>query len=337
MKNQILYLGNQLSNHGYNKTTIETLGLQLEQEGFSVIYASNKKSFPLRMLDMMWSVIANRKQISYILIDTYSTKAFWYAFVCSQLARVLKIKYNPILHGGDLPNRLKNNPKLSQMLFANAYKNVAPSGYLKQVFENKGFSNVVHISNTIQIENYEFKKRENFHPKLLWVRAFASIYNPKMAVKVLAELQKMYPNASLTMVGPDKDGSLETTKQFADSINIQVNFTGKLAKEEWWKLAAEHDVFINTTHFDNTPVSVMEAMALGLPVVTTNVGGIPFLLSNKENAILVDDDNAIAMTNAIQKIIENPIDAMRLVNNARCFIEKMDWQIVKKHWFSLLE
>lgn len=337
MKNQILYLGNQLSNHGYNKTTIETLGLQLEQEGFSVIYASNKKSFPLRMLDMMWSVIANRKQVSYILIDTYSTKAFWFAFVCSQLARVLQIKYIPILHGGDLPNRLKNNPKLSQMLFANAYKNVAPSGYLKQVFENEGFSNVIHVPNTIQIENYEFKKRENFHPKLLWVRAFASIYNPKMAVKVLAELQKMYPNASLTMVGPDKDGSLETTKQFADSINIQVNFTGKLAKVEWWKLAAEHDIFINTTHFDNTPVSVMEAMALGLPVVSTNVGGIPFLLSNKENAILVDDDNAIAMTNAIQKIIENPIDAMRLVNNARCFIEKMDWQMVKKHWFSLLE
>ncbi len=337
MKNQILYLGNQLSNHGYNKTTIETLGLQLEQEGFSVIYASNKKSFPLRMLDMMWSVIANRKQVSYILIDTYSTKAFWYAFVCSQLARVLQIKYIPILHGGDLPNRLKNNPKLSQMLFANAYKNVAPSGYLKQAFENKDFSNVVHISNTIQIENYEFKKRENFHPKILWVRAFASIYNPKMAVKVLAELQKMYPNASLTMVGPDKDGSLEITKQFADSINIQVNFTGKLAKEEWWKLAAEHDVFINTTHFDNTPVSVMEAMALGLPVVSTNVGGIPFLLSNKENAILVDDDNAIAMTNAIKNIIENPIDAMRLVNNARFFIEKMDWQMVKKHWFSLLE
>ena len=79
---KLLYLGNRLSKHGFNKTTIETLGLHLEQEGFGVYYASNKKSFPFRMLDMMWSVVLYRKQVSYILIDTYSTKAFWYAFLC---------------------------------------------------------------------------------------------------------------------------------------------------------------------------------------------------------------------------------------------------------------
>ena len=155
---KLLYLGNRLSKHGFNKTTIETLGLQLEQEGFGVYYASNKKSFPFRMLDMMWSVVLYRKQVSYILIDTYSTKAFWYAFFCSQLARLLNIKYIPILHGGDLPNRLKNNPKLCQMVFANAHKNVAPSGYLKKAFESEGFTNVIYIPNSIEIEKYKFKE-----------------------------------------------------------------------------------------------------------------------------------------------------------------------------------
>ena len=101
-----------------------------------------------------------------------------------------------------------------------------------------------------------------------------------MAVKVLQQLQKQYPSATLTMVGPDKDGSLQTTKDFAKSLGITVNFSGQLTKEEWWELASKHDIFINTTHFDNTPVSVMEAMALGLPVVSTNVGGIPYLLTD---------------------------------------------------------
>ena len=334
---KLLYLGNQLSKYGFNKTTIETLGFQLEQEGFHVYYASNKKSFPLRMLDMMRSVIIYRKQVSYILIDTYSTKAFWYAFVCSQLARVLNIKYIPILHGGDLPKRLKNNPKLCQMVFANAYQNVAPSGYLKQAFENAGFTNVIHIPNSIEIDKYELKTRVELAPKLLWVRAFASIYNPEMAVKVLQQLQEKHPSASLTMVGPDKDGSLQTTKDFADSIGVAVNFTGQLAKEDWWKLASEHDIFINTTHFDNTPVSVMEAMTLGLPVVSTNVGGIPFLLSDNENALLVDDNDTKAMVESVQKLIENPEKAIFLANNARNFIEQMDWQVVKKQWADLLQ
>ncbi|MQP24780.1 glycosyltransferase [Flavobacterium sp. LMO8] len=333
---KLLYLGNQLSKHGFNKTTIETLGLQLEQEGFIVYFASDKKSFSLRMLDMMRSVICYRKQVSYILIDTYSTKAFWYALVCSQLARVLNIKYIPILHGGDLPNRLKNNPKLCRMVFANAYQNVAPSGYLKKAFENVGFKNVIHIPNSIEIDKYEFKSREKLTPKLLWVRAFASIYNPEMAIKVLFELQRKYPNTTLTMVGPDKDGSLQTTKAFADSLGISVTFTGQLSKEDWWELASEHDIFINTTHFDNTPISVMEAMALGLPVVSTNVGGIPYLLTDNENALLVNDNDVVAMTNSICYLLENQGKTKELTSNARTFIAQMDWNVVKEGWKQVL-
>ena len=333
---KLLYLGNKLSIHGFNKTTIETLGIQLEQEGYVVYYASNKKAFLFRLLDMMLAVFIYRKQVSYVLIDTYSTRAFWYSFVCSQLARVFNIKYIPILHGGNLPNRLQKKPKLCQMVFANAYQNIAPSGYLKQAFENAGFKNVIHIPNSIEIDKYELKTRVELAPKLLWVRAFASIYNPEMAVKGVQQLQEKYPSATLTMVGPDKDGSLQTTKAFAESIGVAVNFTGQLAKEDWWQLASEHDIFINTTHFDNTPISVMEAMALGLPVVSTNVGGIPYLLTDKENALLVSDNDDAAMTEAILDLLNDKVKANQLAKNARTFIEQMDWQVVKNEWKQIL-
>ncbi len=222
------------------------------------------------------------------------------------------------------------------MVFANAHKNVAPSGYLKQAFENAGFTNVIHIPNSIEIDKYELKTRVELTPKLLWVRAFASIYNPEMAVKVLQQLLEKHPSASLTMVGPDKDGSLKTTKDFADSIGVAVNFTGQLAKEDWWQLASEHDIFINTTHFDNTPISVMEAMALGLPVVSTNVGGIPYLLTDKENALLVSDNDVSKMTDAICSLLEDQQKASDLTLNARHFIEQMDWNVVKEEWKRVL-
>ena len=336
MMKRLLYIGNQLSKHGYNKTSIETLGVFLEVEGYHVIFTSSKKNQWFRMLDMVRVTLLKARKVDYILIDTYSTSSFWYAVVCSQIARVFKVKYVPILRGGDLPNRLKNNPKLCQMVFANAYQNVAPSGYLKQAFENAGFTNVIHIPNSIEIDKYELKTRDELTPKLLWVRAFASIYNPEMAVKVLKQLQEKHPSASLTMVGPDKDGSLQTTKAFAESIGVAVNFTGQLAKEDWWQLASEHDIFINTTHFDNTPISVMEAMALGLPVVSTNVGGIPYLLTDKENALLVSDNDDKAMTVAILDLLNDKVKANQLAKNARTFIEQMDWQVVKKEWKQIL-
>ena len=73
MKNQLLYLGNRLSKHGLNKTTIETLGLHLEHEDFSVFYASDKKSFPFRMMDMMKAVFQYSFFFYYIVLGTFST------------------------------------------------------------------------------------------------------------------------------------------------------------------------------------------------------------------------------------------------------------------------
>ena len=337
MKVRLLYLGNQLSKHGLNATTIETLGPELERLGFEMVYASSKKSFLFRLLDMLWATIAHRNKVSYILIDTYSTKAFWYAFLCAQFARLLKIKYIPILHGGNLPNRLKKNPKLSRRLFSNAYRNVAPSGYLKQAFDAEGFTNVVLIPNAIAKEKYTFKNRTNLLPKLLWVRAFATIYNPEMALRVLQQLQKAYPEATLTMVGPEKDGSLQTTKALAASLGLSVTFTGQLSKEAWWQLAAEHDIFINTTHFDNTPVSVLEAMALGLPVVSTAVGGIPYLITPDVTGKLVPDADTDAMVAAITELLQQQEQGQLLIQNARSFVAQMDWDVVKEKWVEVFK
>lgn len=332
---KILYIGNKLSVHGLNKTTVETLGKNLFREGFHVSTVSHKKNFIFRLIHMVWETFTCAK-VDFILIDTYSTKAFWYAFICSQIARIRKIKYIPILHGGDLPNRLQKNPNLCRSVFKNAYKNVAPSNFLKSEFERKGYSNVLYIPNSIELEKYNFKLREKIAPKLLWVRAFATIYNPKLAVKVLNKLKEKYPQASLTMVGPDKDGSMEVTRKYAQELGIEVNFTGKLSKEDWWKLAEHHDIFINTTHFDNTPVSVMEAMALGLPVVSTNVGGIPYLLTHGETAMLVDDNDLSQMVFAVENLLNDSSLTKKLSLEGRNLAKTWDWNEVKQQWHLLL-
>ena len=336
MKKRILYIGNQLHKHGFNKTSIETLGVFLAEEGYSVVYTSDKKNQVVRLFDMMMTTFFKAKKVDYILIDTYSTSSFWYAFFCSQIARFFKTKYIPLLRGGDLPNRLKNNPYLCKLIFNYSYVNVAPSNYLLEMFKSEGIRNVIFIPNSIELKAYQFKERTILQPKLLWVRAFASIYNPKMAVEVLKLVQEKYPEASLTMVGPDKDGSLLETKEFAKSLGLKVNFTGKLSKKEWTDLASEHDIFINTTHFDNTPVSVMEAMALGLPVVTTNVGGIPYMLTNQENALLINDGMSAEMVQAIESLLEENGLVERLTSTAKLIVYNMDWQKVKLKWEELL-
>jgi len=316
-KKKLLYIGNKLSKHGNTTTVIETLGLSLTQEGYQVVYASDKKNQIVRLLDMILVTFLNLSKVDYVIIDTYSTFSFNYALIISQICRLFHKKYIPILHGGNLPNRLVNSKFLSQLVFKNAHVNVAPSSYLMSAYADKGYDNVVFIPNTIEIDKYQFLERTYSEPKLLWVRSLAQLYNPKMAIEVASKLQSVFPNVQLCMVGPDKENLLQEYQQFAQSLEINVVFTGKLSKEDWVELSKKFNVFINTTHFDNTPVSVIEAMALGLPIVSTNVGGIPFLIENNHEALLVSDNNSEEMYCAVKELIENSDLRNSLVINAR--------------------
>ncbi len=252
-------------------------------------------------MHMAFSVIRYGNKVDYVLIDTYSTVNFWYAVFIGRLSQVFNIPYIPILRGGNLPDRLKKSPYSSQKLFNNSFCNVAPSSYLMKIFENHQFHNLEYIPNTIQIGNYPFKFRSDIKPKLLWVRAFASIYNPMMAIKTLEILLKDYPESELCMVGPNKDGSLESCKSY-----------------------------------DNTPISVIEAMALGLPVISTSVGGIPYLLEDKVDALLVADNSVSEMAEAIIYLLNNSDSVEAIAKNARSKVEEFDWERVQAHWENLL-
>jgi glycosyltransferase involved in cell wall biosynthesis len=332
----LLYIGNKLSKHGVTPTTIEILGPLLEQEGFVVSYSSSKKNKVLRFIAMIWSVFRYRN-VDVVLIDTYSTTNFWYAFATSQLCRLFGLKYIPILHGGNLAFRLKNNPKICQMIFKYSFQNVSPSLFLIEQFKLEGYENVIHIPNSIELGNYPFLERKKAKSNLLWVRSFAKIYNPMMAVEVFSDIKKKYPEATLCMVGPEKDGSLLHAKQKALDLKLDVLFTGKLSKQDWINKSSAYDIFINTTHFDNMPVSVIEAMALGMVIVSTDVGGIPFLLEDQKDAVLIPDGNVERMVEAIDKLIEDPEFFNKITTNARNKAILFDWEIVKHKWNTILK
>ena len=333
----ILYIGNNIKSKKTTATTIFTLNKLLKQEGFNIKIVSSIKIQFFRLLSMLWAIIRYRKQISYVLIDTYSTLNFFYAFFTSQLCRLLKLKYIPILHGGNLPKRLDNSSMLSRLIFSNSYLNIAPSKYLLEKFSAKGY-NTIFIPNVLEIKDYKFLERNIVNPKLLYVRSFSKIYNPEMAIKVLDMLIETYPNALLCMVGPEKDESLQLCKSLVKSLKLEnrVEFTGILPKRQWHKKSEDFNIFINTTNVDNTPVSVMEAMALGLPIVSTNVGGMPYLISDKKDGLLVKKNDADKMVNAIKYLIDNQEFAKQIAVNARHKVEQFNWKQVKKLWFNVL-
>lgn len=333
----IVYIGSKLSKYGKTPMFIEFLAPKLNKY-FEVISVSDKKNIFLRFIDINLTLLKRIKKTDLVLIDTYSGLSFYYALSISLLCNLTSIKYIPILRGGNLPWRLEKYNKISSYIFNNAAINIAPSGYLKDIFENFLYRCIL-IPNSIDVNKYEYKKRNSFEFKLLWVRAFNILYNPVLAVTILDNLIKKGYDATLCMVGPEKDHSLSLVKQKITDLNLKdkVTITGKLSKEEWINLSDDYDIFINTTNFDNHPVSVIEAMAKGLAIVSTNVGGIPYLIQNGVNGITVNPNNENEFVSALEFIHNNPTEAVRYCNAARKDIEKMDWKVIENQWLEIID
>ncbi len=338
---KILYFGNILSGHGYTPTVIESLSRLLNCGDIRVYTSSNKKNKVLRLLDMIYFFFSRKKGTDVVLIDTYSTMNFWYAAIIAMLSNLFNIKYIPILHGGKLPERLDKSPYVSKKIFMNSAMNVAPSGYLYKEFCARGYKNTTIIHNFINENNYKpIKRKPIVVPRLLWVRSFSKVYNPIMAVMLLGELKKKYPDATLLMIGGYGGGrecfDNTLSKAVALGLDDSIEFTGKLSKEEWIERSKECNIFINTTNADNTPVSVIEAMALGLPVVSTNVGGIPYIIDDGVDGLLVAPNDINAMVECVHKLTSDVRLFDNIIENSIKKSQSFYSSSVKENWITLL-
>jgi glycosyltransferase involved in cell wall biosynthesis len=336
MNKRILYIGNNTSKKTKYGSSILLVSSLLKKEGYIVKVVSDKKHILYRLLDMCFSIIKYRNQTDYILIDTFSSLNFYSALFTSQLARLLKLKYIPVLRGGNLPFRIDKNPYLSRLIFSNSHINVAPSNYLKVAFEKRKYITVL-IPNILTLEDYTYLKRKEIKPNLLWVRAFKKLYNPILAIKVLSLVKKELSEVRLCMVGPQKDDSYTEVVSLVKKLHLEdaVEITGVLPKNVWHQKAEGFDILINTTNFDNTPNSVIEAMALGLTIVSTNVGGMPYLIDHNVDGVLVGKESPELMANAIIKLIKE--NNQRLSSKARVKAESFGWETVKEQWFKILQ
>ena len=112
---------------------------------------------------------------------------------------------------------------------------------------------------------------------------------------------------------------------------------GKILKREVPRILSDYDVFLNTTRAESFGISVVEAAALGLCIVTTNVGELPYIWEHEKNALLVPPDDPQAMANAILRILDEPELAQSLSINARAKAEQYDWSRILPIWTELIE
>jgi glycosyltransferase involved in cell wall biosynthesis len=335
-KTKIVYFGNKQEKNKSTTSVMETL-VPLWSKFSEVKSYSSLNNKILKMIDFIFHFFKDGLKAHKIVIDVYSTSAFYFAFILSFLSIVFNKKYMLFLHGGNLPNRQKQNPKLVEFIFSKAHKIVAPSYYLKSYFEEKGFQ-IEYIPNSIDLKKYTFQERKAAKLNLLSLRGFGKPYNPIMTLEAVSIIAKKIPSVKLCLIGNEDEYYYEDVVNFINQnkLNEHVSILPKMSQAKWIALSTNYDIMISNPDIDNTPISVLEGMALGMCIITTNVGGIPFLLQDKNEAIFVNKNNAQELVDAIYCITENEIISNNLSKNARKKAETFDWELLKTKWETLL-
>lgn len=310
-----------------------TLANLFEKERYSVRKATTRRNAFARLFDLVKTVWASKGKSDLIIFDIFGGRSFIIEDLVSLVAKWVGQPLVLVLHGGDLPKFMQKYPQWTTRVLKRSTATVTPSAFLSRSIQSFNLKAEV-IPNVITLDDYPFRHRTSLKPKLFWMRTFHPVYNPELALRSLRLLKPKFPEIELVMGGAVRGSHLNAIQKLTVEWGLQknVNFVGFLNREGKIREASQADIFLNTNRIDNMPLSVVEACAFGLPVVSTAVGGIPDLLTHEKNALLVSDDSPEEMAEAIERLLLDSDLASRISENARQVAERSDWFQVKERW-----
>lgn len=208
-----------------------------------------------------------------------------------------------------------------------------PSGYLVDVFARFGL-HARSIYNFVETERFRFRERRPLRPVFLSNRNLEALYNVGCILRAFRIIQKRFPEATLTVAGEGRERpELERLARELDLRNTE--FVGRVEQSHMPELCERADIYLNSSDIDNMPGSIIEAYAAGLPVVTTDAGGIPYILTHEETGLLVRRGDHAALAAAAIRLLEDEELAGRVTRNALAACRKYSWASVRDEWLKL--
>lgn len=211
-----------------------------------------------------------------------------------------------------------------------ADKIIVPSGYLVDVFGKFGF-HAESIFNISDFDAFQYRERRVVTPHILVARNLEPLYDIETSIRAYAAVKSKYSAATLTITGYGSDE--RRLKSLVRDLNIQdVTFTGRVERTQMPELFQEADIFLNSSVIDNMPVALIEAFYAGLPVVTTDAGGIPYIVRDRESGLLAPIRDVNALAAALGEAIDNADLRQKIIEGGRAFAQECSWQRVKWQW-----
>jgi glycosyltransferase involved in cell wall biosynthesis len=279
----------------------------------------------------LWKA-AGRAQVMHILANSG-----WAWHLCASPAIfIARLRGTPVIvnyRGGNAGSFFGTAPRHVLRTLSRVELRVAPSAFLCRVFSNHGLQAEV-IPNIVDLARFPFRPLRAFGeaPHIIVTRNLEPIYDIPTALAAFARIRKAFPKAILTVAGSGPE--LESLRALARRLGVEesVRFPGRIENADIAKLYAAADCLMNPSTVDNMPISILEAFASGVPVVSTDAGGIPDIVDHGRSGLLVPIGNETRMAQAVLNVLRTPTLAHSLACAGRVEAEQYEWRRVRDRW-----
>jgi glycosyltransferase involved in cell wall biosynthesis len=274
----------------------------------------------------------------YDVVHVFS--ASYWSFVLAPLPAMLvgrlygkKVVLN--YHSGEAEDHLARWPSAVRATHL-AHEIFVPSQYLVDVFARFGL-HARAIGNFVEFERIPYRRRSGIRPLLLTNRNLEPLYNVALVLRAFAIIQRAVPEAALVVAGFGSER--EPLEKLARELMLRnVSFVGRVPPDRMAALYDAADVFLNGSDIDNMPLSILDAFAAGTPVITTDAGGIPYIVRDGVTGLIVPRGDAAALAAATLRVLRDPALALRLSDEARAeCLARYTWPAVRDQWVALYQ
>lgn len=287
----------------------------------------------LPYLAALWRA-AGRSDLFHVMANSgwswhlFAAPAIWIAWL-----RGVPVLVN--YRGGEAAEFLRRSHRLVRFSMRRATCLVVPSGFLQEVFIGHGMACDV-LPNIVDLAR--FRPAEGGlppMPRILVARNLERLYDNATALRAFALVRAREPAARLTIAGTGPEAS--ALEQLARELGVHgaVHFAGRVERDAMAVLLRESSVSLNPSLVDNTPNSVLEALASGVPVVSTAVGGVPHIVADGETALLVPAGDVQAMAAAVLRLLDDTALARRLAGAGLLEVRRYAWERVAPRLLAL--
>lgn len=309
---------------------VDILQKMLASDGHTAEVFSTKAPF-LQRLGLPFKLRSKGKDFDVFHIHCCSKWGFLPAVIGVSVGRRLGKRIVLTYHGGGGEKFFDRHSKLVRHFLTRTDANIVLSGFLAQVFERHGLP-FVTIPNILELDDSRFRQREMLQPNYICTRAHEPLYNIPCILRAFHKVQSIRPEATLTLVGGGSEH--ENLVRMAEELGLQnVTFTGRVANEDIYTYLDRADIMLSAPTVDNMPVSVLEAMNAGLLVISSKVGGVPYMVKNNNTGLLFDSDDSDALAGKMLWAVDNQTVARAIALQGHKAVSRYRWENIKEQLY----